>query len=79
MTELHENDSDDDSEFMHACIIVIFLLIKLLYSLIHSINCLFQFIQFYSVLTNFINLTAVSSLTTYYMQNHLSTQLSHNV
>ena len=40
----HENDSDGDNEFMHACIIVIFLLIKLLYSSIHLIDCLFQFI-----------------------------------
>ena len=36
----HENDNDDDSEFMHVCIIVIFLLIRLLYSLIHLLNCL---------------------------------------
>ena len=31
----HENSSDGDSEFMHACTIVVFLLIKLLYSFIH--------------------------------------------
>ena len=67
MTESHEGDSDNGSEFMHACIIVIFLLIRLLYSLIYLINCLFQSIQFYSMLINFINLTAVLSLTVYYM------------
>ena len=67
MIEPHENDSDDDDEFMHACIIVVFLLIKLLYSLIHSLNHLLQSIQFYSVLINLINLTVMSSLTTYCM------------
>ena len=63
----HESDNDDDNEFMHACIIVVFLLIRLLYSSIHSINCLFQFIQFYSVLANLINLAVMFSLTAYYM------------
>ena len=63
MTELHEGDSDDDSEFMHVCTIIIFLLIKLLYSSIHSLDCLLQLIQFYSVLANLIDLTAVPSLT----------------
>ena len=63
----HEDDSDSDDEFMHACIIVIFLLIKLLYSLIHLINCLFQSIQFYSVFMNFINFAAVLSLIAYCM------------
>ena len=41
MIKLHESDSDDDSEFMHVYIIIIFLLIKLFYSSIHLINCLF--------------------------------------
>ena len=59
----HEDSNNDGDEFMHACIIIVFLLIKFLYSLIHSINCLFQFIQFYSVLVNFINLTVMLSLT----------------
>ena len=63
MTESHKGGSGGGSEFMHACTIVVFLLIRLLYSLIHLINCLFQFIQFYSVLANFINLTAMLSLT----------------
>ena len=34
----HEDDSNDDSEFMHACTIIVFLLIKFLYSLIHLLN-----------------------------------------
>ena len=72
MIESHEGGSDGDSEFMHACTIVVFLLIRLLYSSIHLINCLFQFIQFYSMLMNFINLVAVSSLTVCCMQNYLS-------
>ena len=67
VTESHEDGSDDDDEFMHACTIVVFLLIRLHYSLIHSINCLFQSIQFYSVFVNFINLTVMSSLTAYCM------------
>ena len=71
--KLHENNNNDDNEFMHVCIIIIFLLIRLHYSLIHLINCLFQSIQFYSVLANFINLTAVPSLTACCMQNHLFT------
>ena len=73
----HEDSSDGDSEFMHACTIIVFLLIRLLYSLIHLIDCLFQFIQFYSVFANFINLTAVFSLTVCCMQNHLFTQFPH--
>ena len=77
VTESHEDDSDDDSEFMHACTIIVFLLIKFLYSLIHLLNHLLQFIQFYSMLTNLINLTAVSSLTACCTQNHLFTQFSH--
>ena len=40
MIKSHENDSDDDDKFMHAYIIILFLLIKFLYSLIHSLNCL---------------------------------------
>ena len=63
VTESHEGDSDDGSEFMHVCTIVVFLLIKLLYSLIHSLDCLLWPIQFYSVLTNLINLAVVFSLT----------------
>ena len=73
MTKSHEDGSDDDSEFMHACIIIVFLLIRLLYSSIHLINCLFQSIQFYSMLVNLIDLAAVPSLTACCTQNCLST------
>ena len=69
----HEDDSNDGGEFMHVCIIVVFLLIRFLYSSIHSINCLFQFIQFYLILMNFINFVAMFSLTAYCMQNCLFT------
>ena len=79
MIRSHESDNDDDDKFMHTYIIIIFLLIKLHYSLIHLIDCLFQFIQFYSMLANFIDLAAVSSLTACCTQNCLSTQLSHNM
>ena len=65
MIKPHEGGSDDGDEFMHVCTIVVFLLIRFLYSSIHLINCLFQSIQFYSVLVNFINLIAVFSLTAY--------------
>ena len=75
MTELHEGGSNGGSKFMHACTIIVFLLIRFLYLLIHSINCLFQSIQFYSVLMNFIDFAAVSSLTACCTQNHLFTQL----
>ena len=67
MTESHEGGSSGGSEFMHVCTIVVFLLIRLLYSLIHSLNHLLQVIQFYSVFANFINFAAVSSLTAYCM------------
>ena len=40
MIKSHEDGSNDDNEFMHVCIIVLFLLIKLLYSLIHFIKLL---------------------------------------
>ena len=79
MTKSHEDDSNDDGEFMHVCIIIVFLLIRLLYSLIHLIDCLFQLIQFYSIFANLINFAAVSSLTAYCTQNHLFTQFSHSV
>ena len=59
----HEDGSGGDNEFMHACTIIIFLLIRLLYLSIHLINYLFQLIQFYSVFVNFINLIAMFSLT----------------
>ena len=71
MIRLYENDSDDGSEFIHVCIIVIFLLIKLFYSLIHLLNHLLQFIQFYSVFVNLIDFAAMFSLIAYCTQNHL--------
>ena len=38
MIKFHENDNNDNNEFMHAYIIIIFLLIKFFYSLIYSLN-----------------------------------------
>ena len=68
MTKLHENEDDnddnddDDSEFTHAHIITVFFLIDLLYSLIHSLNYSFRFIQFYLMFINIMNFIAVFSL-----------------
>ena len=67
VTKSHKDNSDNGSEFMHVCTIVIFLLIKFLYSSIHSLNCLFQFTQFYSVLVNFINFIMMFSLIAYFL------------
>ena len=53
----------------HVCIIAIFLLVRLLYLLIHSLNYLFKSIQTLTMLTDFIDLVAVSSLITYYLLN----------
>ena len=61
--EPHEGGSGGGGEFMHVCTIVVFLLIRLLYSSIHSLDCLLQSIQFYSVLMNLIDFAAVPSLT----------------
>ena len=58
----HENDNDNDDDFKHVCIITIFLLIKLFYLLIFSLNYLFKFIQTFTMLTSLIDLIAVSSL-----------------
>ena len=68
MIKSHENDSDD-SNFKHVCIIAVFLLVKLLYLLIHSLNYLFKSIQTLVILTDFINLIAVSSSITCYLLN----------
>ena len=59
----HGGGSGGGSGFMHACTIVVFLLIRLLYSSIHSLDCLLQPIQFYSVLMNLIDLAVMPSLT----------------
>ena len=43
VTESHKGDSDD-SDSKHACIIVVFLLIRLFYQFIYSLDYLFKFI-----------------------------------
>ena len=63
MIKLHENDNND-SDFKHVCIITVFLLIKLLYLFIYSLNYLFRSIQTLTVLTDLIDLIAVPSLIT---------------
>ena len=61
MTESHRNDSDDDDS-KHVCIIAVFLLVRLLYLFIHSLDYLFIFIQILAVLADLIDLVAVPSL-----------------
>ena len=56
----HENDNDDD-DFKHVCIIAVFLLVKLLYLFIHSLDYLFRSIQTLAMLTDLIDLVAVPS------------------
>ena len=58
MTEPHEGDSDDDDS-RHVCIIAVFLLVRLLYLLIHSLDYLFRSIQTLMVLAGLIDLVAV--------------------
>ena len=60
MIKSHENDNDD-SDFKHACIIAVFLLVRLFYLLIHSLDYLFRFIQTLTVLTDLIDLVVVPS------------------
>ena len=60
MTKSHENDNDD-SDFKHACIIAVFLLVRLFYLLIHSLNYLFRLIQTLMMLADLIDLVAVPS------------------
>ena len=60
MTGPHEGDSGG-SGFRHACIIAVFLLVRLLYLLIHSLDYLFRSIQTLAVLANLIDFVAVSS------------------
>ena len=71
MTGPHGGGSGGGGGFMHACTIVVFLLIRLLYSSIHSLNCLLQSIQFYSIFINFLNFIVMFSLTACCTQNHL--------
>ena len=57
----HESDSgDDDSK--HVYMIAVFLLIRLLYLLIHSLNHLFKSIQIFIMLADLIDLIVISSL-----------------
>ena len=58
MTKSHEDDSDD-SDFKHVCIIAVFLLVRLLYLLIHSLDYLFRSIQTLIMLADLIDLVAV--------------------
>ena len=60
MIKSHENDSDND-DFKHACMIAVFLLIRLFYLFIHLLDHLFRFIQILAVLTNLIDLIVVPS------------------
>ena len=64
MTESHEGGSGGSGS-RHVCMIAVFLLIKLFYLLIHSLNHLFRFIQILVILADFINLITVSSLIIY--------------
>ena len=68
VTESHEGDSDDSGS-RHVCIIAVFLLIRLLYLHIHSLDYLFRSIQILTVFVNFINLVTMSSLIIYCLLN----------
>ena len=70
VTESHEDDSDD-GDSKHVCIIAVFLLVRLLYLHIHSLDYLFRFIQTLTMLTDLIDFIAVSSSITYYSSNLL--------
>ena len=58
--------------FKHVCMIAVFLLVRLLYLLIHSLNHLFRSIQILVILANFINLVAVFSSITCCLLNSSS-------
>ena len=68
MIKSHENDNDD-SDFKHVCIIAVFLLVRLLYLLIHSLDYLFRSIQTLMMFANLINLIVISSLIAYCLLN----------
>ena len=70
MTESHGDDSGG-SDSKHACIIAVFLLVRLLYLLIHSLDYLFRPIQTFTVLTDLIDFVAVSSSITCCLLNLL--------
>ena len=67
--KLHKNNDDDNDNFKYACIITIFLLIKFLYILIHSLDYLFRLIQTFTIFPNLIDLVAVSSSIAYCLLN----------
>ena len=56
----HEGGSDGSGS-KHVCIIAVFLLVRLLYLLIHSLDYLFRSIQTLIMLTSLIDLVAISS------------------
>ena len=64
----HEGDSDD-SDSKHACMIAVFLLVRFLYLLIHSLDHLFKFIQIFMIFADFINLVVISSSIIYCLLN----------
>ena len=77
VTESHEGDNDDNGS-KHVCIIAVFLLIKLLYLLIHSLDYLFRSIQTLTMLTDLINFIVMSSLIACCLSNlSLKSTLSH--
>ena len=73
----HENDSDgDDSK--HVCIIAVFLLIRLLYLFIHSLDYLFRSIQTLIMLADFIDLVVIfSSIACCLLNSSLKLIFSH--
>ena len=59
----------DGSGSRHVCIIAVFLLVKLLYLLIHSLDYLFRFIQIFMMLANLIDFVVMFSLIIYCLLN----------
>ena len=77
MMRSHGGDSGD-SDSRHACIIAVFLLVRLLYLHIHLLNYLFKFIQIFTMFMNLINFIAVSSsITCYSLNSSLKLTFSH--
>ena len=68
VTGPHEGGSGGGGS-RHVCIIAVFLLVRLLYLLIHSLDYLFRPIQILVMLADLIDLVAVSSLITYCSSN----------
>ena len=66
--ESHGGDSGGNGS-KHVCIIAVFLLVKLLYLLIHSLDYLFKFIQIFMIFINFIDFITMFSLIIYYLSN----------